>query len=173
MMRYALLALLSTGPSYGYELKQALDARFGAVWPQINIGQIYTTLQRLERDGLVESLEVVVEERNKRGYRITADGSEALTGWMADQSGGTPRLRDEFFTKLMLAEATGAGDRFSSSSSSGSGICNRYGTSTTWPPQTGTIPRPGCSSRAHRSTCRPTSAGWTFAKNNSIRERTR
>ena len=110
MMRFALLALLSTGPSYGYELKQALDARFAAVWPQINIGQIYTTLQRLERDGLAESLEVVAEERNKRGYRITAGGREALAAWMADPSGGTARLKDEFFTKLVLAEATGAGD---------------------------------------------------------------
>ena len=110
MMRFALLALLSTGPSYGYELKQALDARFAAVWPQINIGQIYTTLQRLERDGLAESLEVVAEERNKRSYRITAGGREALAAWMADPSGGTARLKDEFFTKLVLAEATGAGD---------------------------------------------------------------
>lgn len=109
-MRYALLALLSTGPSYGYQLKQALDARFGAVWPQINIGQIYTTLQRLERDGLVESLEVVVEERNKRGYRIKAEGREDLAAWMADPSDGTARLKDEFFTKLVLAGYTGVGD---------------------------------------------------------------
>jgi DNA-binding PadR family transcriptional regulator len=53
-VRHALLALLSEGPKYGLQLREEFEARTGDVWP-LNVGQVYTTLQRLERDGLVES----------------------------------------------------------------------------------------------------------------------
>jgi DNA-binding PadR family transcriptional regulator len=53
-VRHALLALLSEGPKYGLRLREEFEARTGEVWP-LNVGQVYTTLQRLERDGLVES----------------------------------------------------------------------------------------------------------------------
>ena len=53
-VRHALLALLSDGPKYGLQLRHEFEARTGEVWP-LNVGQVYTTLQRLERDGLVES----------------------------------------------------------------------------------------------------------------------
>jgi len=53
-VRHALLALLSEGPKYGLQLRQEFEERTGEVWP-LNVGQVYTTLQRLERDGLVES----------------------------------------------------------------------------------------------------------------------
>ena len=53
-VRHALLALLSEGPKYGLQLRQEFEAKTGEVWP-LNVGQVYTTLQRLERDGLVES----------------------------------------------------------------------------------------------------------------------
>ncbi len=53
-VRHALLALLSGGPKYGLQLRQEFESRTGDVWP-LNVGQVYTTLQRLERDGLVES----------------------------------------------------------------------------------------------------------------------
>ena len=56
-VRHALLALLSEGPKYGLQLRQEFESRTGEVWP-LNVGQVYTTLQRLERDGLVESDEV-------------------------------------------------------------------------------------------------------------------
>ena len=52
-MRFPLLALLATGPAHGYELKAQLEQRFGTVLPPLNAGQIYTTLGRLQRDGLV------------------------------------------------------------------------------------------------------------------------
>ena len=52
-VRHALLALLSEGPKYGLQLRQEFEARTGEVWP-LNVGQVYTTLQRLERDGLVD-----------------------------------------------------------------------------------------------------------------------
>jgi len=53
-VRHALLALLSEGPKYGLQLRHEFEERTGEVWP-LNVGQVYTTLQRLERDGLVES----------------------------------------------------------------------------------------------------------------------
>ena len=53
-VRHALLALLSEGPKYGLQLRQEFEERTGEVWP-LNVGQVYTTLQRLERDGLIES----------------------------------------------------------------------------------------------------------------------
>ena len=57
-MRFVFLALLASGPAHGYELKRRYDALFGAVWDPINVGQIYVTLGRLERDGLVTHTEV-------------------------------------------------------------------------------------------------------------------
>ena len=66
-MKYAFLALLANEPAHGYELKQAFESTFGSVWPELNAGQIYTTLGRLERDGLVESCQVEQGSRpNKR-----------------------------------------------------------------------------------------------------------
>ncbi|HJY00730.1 MAG TPA: PadR family transcriptional regulator, partial [Streptosporangiaceae bacterium] len=53
-VRHAMLALLSEGPKYGLQLREEFEGRTGEVWP-LNVGQVYTTLQRLERDGLVES----------------------------------------------------------------------------------------------------------------------
>src|ERR1700761_5255868 len=53
-VRHALLALLSEGPKYGLQLRHEFETRTGEVWP-LNVGQVYTTLQRLERDGLVEA----------------------------------------------------------------------------------------------------------------------
>ncbi len=106
-MRLPILALLSAGYTHGYELKQAIDNAFGAVGPAINVGQIYTTLSRLERDGLVVSQEVEQSDRpNKRVYELTDDGRSALEHWVRDST-SSPRLRDEFFVKLVLAQIAG------------------------------------------------------------------
>ena len=67
---HALLALLSEGPKYGLRLQAEFEARTGEVWP-LNVGQVYTTLQRLERDELVETDDGEAERSQKR-YRITA-----------------------------------------------------------------------------------------------------
>ena len=66
-VRHALLALLSEGPKYGLQLRQEFEARTGEVWP-LNVGQVYTTLQRLERDGLVTS----DDDRRRARRRATA-----------------------------------------------------------------------------------------------------
>jgi DNA-binding PadR family transcriptional regulator len=106
-MRYALLALLAEGSTHGYELKQAFERLFGPVWPPINVGQIYTTLGRLERDGLVGSREIEQSGRpDKRVYELTDEGRSALANWMNAPIQGA-RLKDEFFMKLVLATLAG------------------------------------------------------------------
>jgi DNA-binding PadR family transcriptional regulator len=109
-MRLPLLALLASGPAHGYELKQALEQRFGAVLPPLNAGQIYTTLSRLQRDGLVDDDAVAQNGRpNKRVYRLTDEGQAELREWVADATPAT-RLKDDFFIKLVLARAAGIAD---------------------------------------------------------------
>jgi DNA-binding PadR family transcriptional regulator len=106
-MKYPLLALLAKSPAHGYELKQSFEARFGAVWPPVNIGQIYTTLQRLERDGLVRGEDVDQSSRPaKHVFQITEAGLRALAEWLREANAG-PRIRDEFFMKLVLARLAG------------------------------------------------------------------
>jgi DNA-binding PadR family transcriptional regulator len=106
-----LLALLTKEPAHGYELKILLEQMFGDAYPSPNIGQIYVTLQRLERNGLVASQDVVQQARpNKRVYEVTDAGREALANWI-DQPSDGPRIRDDFFMKLALSPLAGATDR--------------------------------------------------------------
>jgi DNA-binding PadR family transcriptional regulator len=109
-MRFPLLALLANGPAHGYELKTAMEQRFGAVLGPLNAGQVYTTLARLQRDGLVDDDAVAQNGRpNKRVYRLTADGQAELDRWVEDAT-PSPRLKDDFFIKLVLARAAGIAD---------------------------------------------------------------
>lgn len=108
-MRHAFLALLAERPAHGYELKQALEEAFGDLLPPLNAGQVYTTLARLERDGLVRGDDVPQDTRNKRVYALTDDGAKSLEAW-ADAGSPTVKLKDEFFMKLVLAARTGFGD---------------------------------------------------------------
>ena len=78
-IRHALLALLSEGPKYGLQLRQDFESRTGEVWP-LNVGQVYTTLQRLERDGLVESQGSGGGPQNV--FTITPTGADELTEWL-------------------------------------------------------------------------------------------
>ncbi len=84
-VRHALLALLSEGPKYGLQLRQEFEARTGEVWP-LNVGQVYTTLQRLERDGLVESDDPEGDGPQK-GFRITPAGGRELAEWLRTPPG--------------------------------------------------------------------------------------
>jgi DNA-binding PadR family transcriptional regulator len=99
-VRHALLALLSEGPKYGLQLRREFEARTGEVWP-LNVGQVYTTLQRLERDGLVASDEP--EDGPQRSYRITPDGSRELTEWLASPPEASQPPRDELLIKVLVA----------------------------------------------------------------------
>src|SRR2546423_12078915 len=79
-VRHALLALLSEGAKYGLQLRQEFEAGTGEVWP-LNVRQVYTTLQRLERDGLVES-DGAGDDGPQKHFRITAEGAYALATWL-------------------------------------------------------------------------------------------
>lgn len=110
-MRLPLLALLARGPAHGYELKQDLEQLLGAAYPPTNVGQVYVTLGRLEKSGLIEGEEIAQESRpNKKIYRLTDAGQEALRAWF-EETADEPRVRDEFFMKLALAPRTGLADQ--------------------------------------------------------------
>jgi DNA-binding PadR family transcriptional regulator len=98
---HALLALLSEGPNYGLRLQNEFEARTGEVWP-LNVGQVYTTLQRLERDGLVETGDEEGERSRKR-YRITSAGARELAEWLRTPPALVPPPRDELVIKVLVA----------------------------------------------------------------------
>ena len=100
-VRHALLALLSEGPKYGLQLREEFEARTGEVWP-LNVGQVYTTLQRLERDGLVAS-DGTDSEGTHRGFRITAAGQRELDGWLRTPPDLSAPPRDELVMKILVA----------------------------------------------------------------------
>src|SRR5512132_4228152 len=100
-VRHALLALLSEGPKYGLQLRQEVESRTGEVWP-LNVGQVYTTLQRLERDGLVESDDPEGDGPQK-GFRITPAGGQELAEWLRTPPGTLPPPRDELVIKVQVA----------------------------------------------------------------------
>lgn len=96
-IRHALLALLSEQPRYGLQLRQEFEARTGAVWP-LNVGQVYTTLQRLERDGLVEP-----DGGPHHTFAITAEGERELGQWLRTPPATAPPPRDELLIKVLVA----------------------------------------------------------------------
>src|SRR5208283_1554607 len=100
-VRHALLALLSEGPKYGLQLRQEFEARTGEIWP-LNVGQVYTTLQRLERDGLVESDDDATDGPQK-GFRITAEGEHELADWLRTPPDLSSPPRDELVIKVLVA----------------------------------------------------------------------
>lgn len=99
-VREGLLALLADGPQHGYQLKLDFEHATGEVWP-VNVGQIYTTLQRLERDGLVEGGEA--DEDGRISYVLTDDGRRELASWYATPVDRGSPSRDEVTMKLLLA----------------------------------------------------------------------
>ena len=100
-VRHALLALLSDGPKYGLQLRQEFETSTGEIWP-LNVGQVYTTLQRLERDGLVES-DDAEEPGPQKGFRITDSGGKELKVWLSTPSDMTSPPRDELVIKVLSA----------------------------------------------------------------------
>ena len=97
---HALLALLTDGPKYGLRLQTEFESRTGEVWP-LNVGQVYTTLQRLERDGLVET--DAEGERSQKRYKITATGAQELADWLRTPPDLVPPPRDELVIKVLVA----------------------------------------------------------------------
>jgi DNA-binding PadR family transcriptional regulator len=96
----SLLAILYREPSYGLEMKREFDHRTGDVW-SLNVGQVYTTLDRLVREGLVLQVTDGGAER-QRVYEITSAGREALDSWLLQPADGSP-ARDALVLKLVIA----------------------------------------------------------------------
>jgi DNA-binding PadR family transcriptional regulator len=104
-VRYALLGILSQKERHGYDLKDAFDERVGAFW-SLNFGQIYSTLDRLEGEGLVEWRAEPQERRpNRKIYRITPKGRRELEEWLSRPVERPRALRDELFIKLLFLDA--------------------------------------------------------------------
>lgn len=99
-VRHALLALLSEGPKYGLQLQKEFEARTGEVWP-LNVGQVYTTLQRLERDGFVESDDEGDGPQNS--FHITAGGEGELDQWLHTPPDLSSPPRDELVIKVLVS----------------------------------------------------------------------
>ncbi len=106
-VREGLLALLAPGPKHGYRLKLDFEYATGGMWP-INIGQIYSTLQRLERDGLVERQGE--DDEARISYQLTPDGRRELGSWFATSVDRSVPRRDELSMKLLLAMVPGVTD---------------------------------------------------------------
>jgi DNA-binding PadR family transcriptional regulator len=105
-VKYALLALLDREPRHGYGLKSEFEARFGQSWP-LNIGQVYTTLARLERAGLVAPEPAEGGDGERRAWRITAAGRAQLAEWFGDPVPRGGLARDELLVKVVAALEAG------------------------------------------------------------------
>ena len=99
-IRQSLLALLAEGDRHGYQLRQEFELRTGGTWP-LNIGQVYTTLSRLQRDGLVA--EAGRQPDGSVVYRLTEEGREAVEGWWRTSVDRSAPGRDEMAIKLAIA----------------------------------------------------------------------
>lgn len=99
-VRQALLALLEEGPMYGYQLRSEFERRTGATWP-LNVGQVYTTLTRLERDGLVTGSGA--DGEGHVVYEVTRAGRDEVAAWFTTPVRRTTPPRDELAIKLALA----------------------------------------------------------------------
>lgn len=104
-LRYGILGLLAERPAHGYDVKTRYEDLLGGT-REINIGQIYTTLQRLERDGLIEA-EGDRGERGKQAYRVTENGHQALHTWLANPQEEPQQLNEEMYVKMLLSSRLG------------------------------------------------------------------
>ncbi|WP_169581639.1 MULTISPECIES: PadR family transcriptional regulator [Microbacterium] len=99
-VRQGLLAILDQGPCYGYQLRAEFDRRTGSTWP-LNVGQIYNTLDRLERDGLVTKGDA--DEHGHVYWEITDAGAAEVRDWLSSPVERTAGTRDELAIKLAVA----------------------------------------------------------------------
>lgn len=99
-VRNGILALLAEGPRYGAQLKAGFEARTGGTWP-VNVGQVYTTLDRLERDGLVVQAEA--DEDGRIHYALTPEGRAEVERWWQTPVDRENTPREELVIKLAIA----------------------------------------------------------------------
>lgn len=99
-VKASILAVLTMGECHGYQLRQEIESRTGGSW-QINIGQVYSTLERLDRDGLVEAIES--NEQGQTRYRATDAGLAEAQDWLTSAIPSNAEARNELAMKLALA----------------------------------------------------------------------
>jgi DNA-binding PadR family transcriptional regulator len=106
-----VLAMLAKEPSHGYQLRARLQRALGPAGDSMNAGQIYVTLSRLEKAGLVtcEQSAGLADRPDRKVYALTAVGQQRVTGWIADVSWPGPGLA-EFHLKLIAAAGAGLAD---------------------------------------------------------------
>ena len=104
-LHHAVLALLSAKPAHGYELKTSFDQAVGDQWGGLNIGHIYQILDRLARDGLIDSQRQPQQVKPDRVvHRLTPAGRAELDRWLAEPAIPARGYRDDFFLKVMAAD---------------------------------------------------------------------
>lgn len=106
-IRSVLLQLLEEGERHGYQLKVDFEARTGGIWP-MNVGQVYSTLERLARDGCVT--ETGGGDANQRIFRITEDGRREVKQWLSSSPVDSGPPRDELIMKVLVAMGRGGGE---------------------------------------------------------------
>jgi len=107
-LHHAVLALLADKPAHGYELKSSFEQAVGVQWGGLNIGHLYQILDRLSRDGLIESERQPQQGKPDRVvHHLTPAGREELDRWLAEPSARQRGYRDDFFLKLMAAAQAG------------------------------------------------------------------
>ncbi|HEY7147242.1 MAG TPA: PadR family transcriptional regulator [Streptosporangiaceae bacterium] len=107
-LHHAVLALLATKPAHGYELKGSFEQAVGEQWGGLNIGHLYQILDRLSRDGLIESQRQPQPIKPDRVvHHITPAGRAELDRWLDEPSPRTRGYRDDFFLKVMAAAQAG------------------------------------------------------------------
>lgn len=103
-LQHAVLALLSAKPAHGYELKTSFEQAVGDQWGGLNIGHLYQILDRLSRDGLIDSQRQPQQVKPDRVvHRLTPAGHAELDRWLAEPTIPARGYRDDFFLKIMAA----------------------------------------------------------------------
>lgn len=99
----ALLGLLAPQPSYGYDLKQSYDRWFGAA-KALAVGQVYSTLARMARDGLIAATGAEPGGGpDRKRYVVTREGRDRLTEWMGQADPPSAQLQSELLAKVVIA----------------------------------------------------------------------
>jgi len=110
-LHHAVLALLAEKPAHGYELKSSFEQAVGDQWGGLNIGHLYQIIDRLSRDGLIDSQRQPQTVKPDRVvHHLTAAGRAELDRWLGEPSTRQRGYRDDFFLKLMAAVQAGNKD---------------------------------------------------------------
>src|ERR671913_171265 len=144
MQQEVVLAMLAKEPSYGYQLRARLRDALGPLGDAMNAGQVYVTLTRLEKAGLlaVESTADGADRSDRKVYALTPDGQQRVAEWIAEAGWPT---RSPWWTPSAASSCAGCATP----------------SAPPWPSPTTQTRR--CCWRASCSGCRRTCAGWRHA----------